>query len=60
MTFCRAYVNWESTEMYTILFQKAFRIIGQQAGKLVQWQHIHGSGFGCIVMDMDSKQMAGM
>lgn len=59
MTFVRAYVNLQTAEMYKILFQEVFRIICQQVGQLVQWQHIHKAGFGCIVMDMDSTQMSG-
>ncbi|KFX86620.1 hypothetical protein V490_09003 [Pseudogymnoascus sp. VKM F-3557] len=31
----------------------------QLTQKPVQWKHLHGSGFGALVMDMDSKQMSG-
>lgn len=59
MTFVRVFVNYQSTEMYTTLFREVFRIIGEQTGQPVKWQHLHQSGFGCIVMDMDSMQMSG-
>ncbi|RDW94632.1 hypothetical protein BP5796_00395 [Coleophoma crateriformis] len=60
MTFVRVYVNQQSTQMYTTLFREVFRIISQQTGYKIQWQHLHGSGFGCIVMDMDSAQMSAL
>ncbi|CAG8980989.1 hypothetical protein HYALB_00013550 [Hymenoscyphus albidus] len=59
MTFVRVYVNQQSTEMYTTLFREVFRIITLQVGHEIKWQHLHKTGFGCIVMDMDSSQMSG-
>ena len=60
MTFVRVFVNHESTEMYTQLFHAVFNAIAKETGQRIQWKHLHQSGFGAIVMDMDSKQMSGM
>lgn len=60
MTFIRVYVNQDSTSIYYQLFTKVFTILEQLTQKPVQWKHLHGSGFGALVMDMDSKQMSGM
>ena len=60
MTFVRIFVNQESTEMYTQLFHTVFNAIAKETGQLVQWKHLHQSGFTGIVMDMDSKQMSGI
>ncbi|OBT75678.1 hypothetical protein VF21_05187 [Pseudogymnoascus sp. 05NY08] len=60
MTFVRVFVNQESTEMYTQLFHTVFNAIAKETGQRIQWKHLHQSGFGGIVMDMDSKQMCGL
>ncbi|OBT90096.1 hypothetical protein VE02_02521 [Pseudogymnoascus sp. 03VT05] len=60
MTFVRVFVNQESTEMYTQLFHTVFNAIAKETGQRIQWRHLHQSGFGAVVMDMDSKQMSGM
>lgn len=59
MTFVRVYVNQDSTAMYYELFTRVFKVLSRITGKPVYWQHLHGSGFGALVMDMDSKQMSG-
>ncbi|KFY25698.1 hypothetical protein V491_01634, partial [Pseudogymnoascus sp. VKM F-3775] len=58
MTFVRVFVNQESTEMYTSLFHTVFNAIAKETGQRIQWKHLHQSGFGSVVMDMDSKQMS--
>jgi hypothetical protein len=60
MTFARAYVNQENPYTYARMFKQAFQIIGDLCQKEVKWIHIHGTGFGALVMDMDSKQLSGM
>ena len=59
MTFARVYVNQDSTSMYYELFTRVFKVISRITQKPVYWQHLHSSGFGALVMDMDSKQMSG-
>ena len=60
MSLLRAYVNFESVEMYRRLFHASFKAIEDLTGQETCWQHIHQSGWNCIVMDMDTKQMSGM
>ena len=60
MTFVRIFVNQESTEIYTQLFHTVFNAIAKETGQPIHWKHLHQSGFGSIVIDMDSKQMSGM
>ncbi|OAF57839.1 hypothetical protein VC83_05497 [Pseudogymnoascus destructans] len=60
VTFVRIFVNQESTEMYTQLFHTVFNAIAKETGQRIQWKHLHQSGFGAVVMDMDSKQMSGL
>lgn len=61
MTFARIYVNYESREMYTRIFHITFEAIAKDVNiPQVTWKHLHDSGIGRIVMDMDSKQMSGM
>lgn len=45
--------------MYYQLFTRVFRLIEERFGFTVRWQHIHGEGFGALVMDMDTKQLPG-
>jgi hypothetical protein len=59
MTFVRVFVDQDSTHMYTRLFKQVFQLVEQQLGESVKWRHLHGTGFGCMVMDMDSKQLSG-
>ena len=60
MTFVRVYVNYQSTEMYATLFREVFRVVSELTGQEIKWQHLHQSGFSCIVMDMDAMQMSGI
>jgi hypothetical protein len=59
MIFARAYVNQDNPYTYFYMFKTVFRIMGTLCQTEVKWQHIHGSGFGALVMDMDSKQLLG-
>jgi hypothetical protein len=45
--------------MYYQLFTRVFELIERQYGFTIRWQHIHGVGFAAMVMDMDTKQLAG-
>jgi len=59
MTFGRCYLNQQNSYAYKRMFQETFRIIGSLCQREVQWKHIHGTGFGALVLDMDSAQFKG-
>lgn len=59
MTFVRAFVNQDSTEMYSRLFKKVFELCAEHLGSPIKWLHLHKEGFSTMVMDMDSKQLSG-
>lgn len=59
MTFARAYVNQENPYTYANMFREVFRIVGSLCQTEVKWRHLHGTGLGALVMDMDSKQLSG-
>ncbi len=56
----RVIIDTESVEMYYELFTQLFRLLEQVCGTPIHWQHIHGDGFICATMDMDTKQMPGI
>jgi hypothetical protein len=45
--------------MYYELFSRLFQTIERVCETEIRWQHIHGDGFVCATMDMDTKQMPG-
>jgi len=52
----------DTTEGYRLAFCYLFQTISHRLKKDITWQHIHNtsSGFKAVVLDMDSKQFAGM
>lgn len=60
VTFVRAYVNQHHTQMYKMLFQQIFQTIEELTNQPIHWQHIDKTGFGCVVMDMNSRLVEGM
>ena len=60
MSYCRIYTNVNSAEGYHRLFIILFDVIKQLTDKPVQFKHIHGNGWGCIVGDLDMGQMKGL
>jgi hypothetical protein len=54
--YCRAYINYESAEIYRIFFHNIFDSMRARTGKLIKWNYIYGEGLKYVVMDMDSKQ----
>jgi hypothetical protein len=45
--------------MYYRMFKRIFELISN-LGFDVRWQHLDGTGFSALVMDMDTKQLPGM
>lgn len=60
MSYCRIYTNISSAEGYYRLFATLFNIIKQLTGQPIQFKHIHGNGWGCILGDFDKGQMKGL
>jgi NADH/NAD ratio-sensing transcriptional regulator Rex len=56
MIYCRAYINYEFTEMYQMLFHKVFDLMKARTGKSIKWNHIHSEGLKYVVMNMNNKQ----
>jgi hypothetical protein len=52
----------DTTEGYRLAFCHLFQTISSRLKKDIKWQHIHNTsaGFKAVVVDMDSKQFAGM
>ncbi|PKC11895.1 hypothetical protein RhiirA5_397230 [Rhizophagus irregularis] len=44
---------------YHRLFSSLFQIIREVSGQSIQFRHIHGSGIGCILADLDAAQAKG-
>lgn len=61
MTFCRAYISGENPCTYAFMFKHVFRIVAKLCQRLITWRHLSqdGTGFGALIMDMDSKQLTG-
>ena len=61
MTFCRAYISGENPHTYAFMFKHVFRIITELCNQSVTWKHLNqnGTGFGALIIDMDSKQLTG-
>ena len=54
------YINQETSEVYRILFERAFGLLSEKSGKKpVCFHYLHKKGFKAIIVDMDSKQMSG-
>jgi hypothetical protein len=60
LSYCRIYTNVNSAEGYHRLFTTLFDVIKQLTGNPVQFKHIHGNGWGCIIGDLDMGQMKGL
>ncbi|GBC37792.2 hypothetical protein GLOIN_2v1545568 [Rhizophagus irregularis DAOM 181602=DAOM 197198] len=45
---------------YHRLFSSLFQIIREVSGQSIQFRHIHGSGIGCILADLDAAQAKGL
>ena len=46
--------------MYYHVFQAIFDIAKARYQLEARWRHIHGSGFGCVLSDQDTKQVPGL
>ena len=60
MSFCRIFTNVFTAEGYHRLFSSLFQIIHEVTGQSIQFQHIHGSGIGCILADLDAAKAKGL
>lgn len=60
MSFCRIFTNVFTAEGYHRLFSSLFQIIREVSGQSIQFRHIHGSGIGCILADLDVAQAKGL
>ncbi len=60
MSFCRIFTNVFTAEGYHRLFSSLFQIIHEVSGQSIQFRHIHGSGIGCILADLDAAQAKGL
>ena len=45
-----------TTLAYQRIFKSLFELIKTNTGSIPQFQHIHGSGWGCIIGDLDIAQ----
>ncbi|POG77570.1 hypothetical protein GLOIN_2v1545568 [Rhizophagus irregularis DAOM 181602=DAOM 197198] len=60
LSFCRIFTNVFTAEGYHRLFSSLFQIIREVSGQSIQFRHIHGSGIGCILADLDAAQAKGL
>ncbi|CAB5360382.1 unnamed protein product [Rhizophagus irregularis] len=60
LSFCRIFTNVFTAEGYHRLFSSLFQIIREVSGQSIQFRHIHGSGIGCILADLDTAQAKGL
>jgi hypothetical protein len=60
ITLCRVFTEQETTQGYHRLFTRVFALISKVTGKEVRFSPIHGGGIHALVLDMCTKQMAGM
>ncbi|RGB33580.1 hypothetical protein C1646_761569 [Rhizophagus diaphanus] len=60
LSFCHIFTNVFTAERYYRLFSSLFQIIRKVSGQSIQFQHIHGSGIGCILADLDAAQAKGL
>lgn len=59
-TVARIYVNRDTERIYEKAFSMLFRNLFKVTGQLVQFHHIHKSGFEGVLADMCGKQAHGI
>ena len=61
-TYAYAFLNLETCNAYTVMFEKMFKMLGDVAWQPVQFSHIHGTEMGihAITVDMCKKQAPDM
>ncbi|KAF1814376.1 hypothetical protein P152DRAFT_413142 [Eremomyces bilateralis CBS 781.70] len=58
-TFARVFINAQSSTAYTKAFEALFGLLSSKLEREIRWKHLHGTGFACIVTDMDRGQLQG-
>ncbi|RIA79807.1 hypothetical protein C1645_839881 [Glomus cerebriforme] len=60
LTFARVFTNCATTVAYKRIFHALFDLIFQLTGLSPQFKHIHGTGWSCIIADLDYTQAKGL
>ncbi|POG59122.1 hypothetical protein GLOIN_2v1789505 [Rhizophagus irregularis DAOM 181602=DAOM 197198] len=60
LTFARVFTNRATTIAYQRIFRVLFDLVLQLTGSPPQFKHIHGSGWNCIIADLDYAQAKGL
>lgn len=60
ITLMRVFTNQETTTGYYLLFKRVFTLVEKVTGQPVEFNSIHGNGISGIIVDMDTKQYAGL
>src|SRR5215470_11946778 len=60
LTFARVFTNRATTIAYQRIFRTLFDLVLQLTGSPPQFKHIHGSGWECIIGDLDYAQAQGL
>jgi len=54
------FTNRATTIAYQRIFRVLFDLVLQLTGSPPQFKHIHGSGWNCIIADLDYAQAKGL
>jgi hypothetical protein len=60
LTFARVFTNRATTVAYQRIFRALFDLLYQLTGLSAQFKHIHGTGWNCIIADLDYAQAKGL
>ncbi|CAG8847378.1 16065_t:CDS:2, partial [Racocetra persica] len=56
LIIARVFTNFQSAKAYQYLFEDLFDIVENDMYKPFEFQHIHGRGLGCIIVDEHQGQ----
>ncbi|RGB34888.1 hypothetical protein C1646_759990 [Rhizophagus diaphanus] len=57
---CSYFTNSATTIAYQRIFQSIFDLVLELTGSPIQFKHIDGTGWGCIIVDLDFAQAKGL
>ena len=60
LTFARVFTNCATTVAYQRIFRTLFDLVSQLTDSPSQFKHIHGTGWSCIIADLDYAQAKGL
>ena len=60
LTFARVFTNCATTVAYQRIFYALFDLVFELTSSPPQFKHIHGSGWSCIIADLDYAQAKGL